>query len=80
MAREPPEISWENTLGSPNGVPFDEETKILLRDCLNVSMPPQITLTELMKRSDAFPIPFPINSPRCFALKSRGISTDILEV
>ncbi|XP_043475220.1 uncharacterized protein LOC122506884 isoform X2 [Leptopilina heterotoma] len=80
MAREPPEISWENTLGAPNGVPFDDETKNLLRDCLNISMPSQITLAELMKQSDAFPIAFPINTPRCFALKSRGISNDILEM
>ena len=78
--REPPEISWENTLGAPNGVPFDDETKALLRDCLGVSMPPPTTLAELLKRSDAFPIPFPINTPRCSALKSRGIGTDILEV
>ena len=80
MTREPPEISWENSLGTPNGVPFDDDTKTLLRDCLQVSRPPTVTLAELLKRSDAFPIPFPINTPRCFALKSRGIGTDILEV
>ncbi|XP_033227629.1 uncharacterized protein LOC117179704 isoform X2 [Belonocnema kinseyi] len=78
--REPPEISWENTLGAPNGVPFDEETKVLLRDCLKVSISPQTTLAELIKRSDSFPISFPINTPRCFALNSRGIGTDILEM
>lgn len=77
---EPPEISWENTLGSPNGVPLDENTKELVKDCMNVCMPRPITISALMKRSEIFPIKFPINTVRCTALQERGISGDVLEV
>lgn len=80
LLKEPPEISWENTLGAPDGVPFDDDTKELLRRCIDVSTSTPTTLTQIMKRSEAFPINFPINSVRCSALKERGISTNILEV
>lgn len=77
---EAPEISWENTLGAPNGVPLDEDTKELLRKCLDVSIPSPTTLEQIIERSKAFPINFPIQTTRCFSLKDRGIATDILEV
>lgn len=80
LTKEPPEISWENSLGSPSGVPFDDDTKELLKKCLDVSMPPPTSLSELIKRSDAFPIKFPINTMRCAALKDRGINPEIIEV
>lgn len=80
LLKEPPEISWENTLGAPDGVPFDDDTKELLRRCIDVSTSTPTTLTQIMKRSEAFPINFPINTVRCSALKERGISTNILEV
>ncbi|XP_054010549.1 uncharacterized protein LOC128893551 isoform X1 [Hylaeus anthracinus] len=80
LLKEPPEISWENTLGAPNGVPFDEDTKELLRKCLDVAAPSPTTLAQIIKRSEAFPIRFPINTPRCSALRDRGVSTDILEM
>ncbi|KAH0539595.1 uncharacterized protein LOC123260183 isoform X2 [Cotesia glomerata] len=76
---EPPEISWENTLGSPNGVPFDDDTKQLVKDCMHVCTPPPVTLTTLIKRSEIFPIQFPIKTVRCSFLKERSIKTDILE-
>ncbi|XP_034177844.1 ADP-ribosylarginine hydrolase CG3568 isoform X1 [Osmia lignaria lignaria] len=79
LLREPPEISWENTLGAPNGVPFDDDTKELLRKCIDVSTPTPTTLPQIIKRSEAFPIKFPVNTIRCSALRDRGISTDILE-
>ncbi|XP_076645283.1 ADP-ribosylarginine hydrolase CG2909 [Halictus rubicundus] len=79
LLREAPEISWENTLGAPNGVPFDEDTKELLRKCVDVSAPSPATLTQIMKRSEAFPIKFPIKTTRCSALRERGISTEVLE-
>ncbi|XP_012272314.1 uncharacterized protein LOC105695377 [Orussus abietinus] len=80
LIREAPEISWENTLGAPSGVPLDEDTKELLKTCMDVSVPPPTTLTELIKRSEIFPISFPINTVRCAALRDRGIHHDILEV
>ncbi|XP_018317844.1 uncharacterized protein [Mycetomoellerius zeteki] len=80
LAKDPPEISWENTLGSPNGVPFDDDTKELLRKCLDVSVLPPTSVTELIRRSNAFPLKFPINTVRCAALKNRGISTDSIEL
>lgn len=80
LAREPPEISWENTLGSPNGVPFDDDTKELLRRCLDVSVPPPTSLAELIKRSDALAVRFPISTMRCAALRDRGISAETIEV
>ncbi|XP_031365350.1 uncharacterized protein LOC102673852 isoform X2 [Apis dorsata] len=80
LLKEPPEISWENTLGAPDGVPFDDDTKELLRRCIDVSTSTPTTLTQIMKRSEAFPINFPINTVRCSALKERGISTNILEM
>lgn len=78
--REPPEISWENTLGSPSGVPFDDDTKELLRRCLDVSVPPPTSLAELIKRSDALPVKFPISTMRCAALRDRGIGAETIEV
>ncbi|XP_076166778.1 ADP-ribosylarginine hydrolase CG3568 isoform X2 [Ptiloglossa arizonensis] len=80
LLKDPPEISWENTLGAPNGVPLDDDTKELLRKCLVVSVPTPTTLAQIIKRSEAFPIYFPINTTRCSALKDRGISTDVLEM
>ncbi|KAI4479299.1 hypothetical protein M0804_011084 [Polistes exclamans] len=80
LTKEPPEISWENTLGAPNGVPFDEDTKELLKNCLDVSIPPQTTITEIIKRSSTFPINFPINTVRCSALRDKGVSADVLEL
>lgn len=77
---EPPEISWENSLGSRHGVPFDDDTKELLKICLDVSLPPPTSLPELIKRSDAFPVKFPIGTMRCAALKDRGISAETIEV
>ncbi|XP_017875387.1 uncharacterized protein LOC108622189 isoform X2 [Ceratina calcarata] len=79
VLKEPPEISWENTLGAPDGVPFDDDTKELLRKCIDVSTPTPTTLAQIMKRSEAFPINFPIKTVRCFALKDRGIPTEVLE-
>ncbi|XP_031831497.1 ADP-ribosylarginine hydrolase CG2909 isoform X1 [Nomia melanderi] len=80
LLKEAPEISWENTLGAPNGVPFDEDTKELLRKCLEVSAPTPTTLAQIIKRSEAFPINFPIKTTRCSTLRDRGIATDILEM
>ena len=80
ILHEPPEISWENTLGAPNGVPFDDATKDLLRGCIDVKMPTLTTLTEIIKRSENFPVPFPVNTVRSFALRDRGIGIDTLEV
>ncbi|XP_011703692.1 PREDICTED: uncharacterized protein LOC105459404 isoform X1 [Wasmannia auropunctata] len=80
LAKDPPEISWENTLGSPNGVPFDDDTKELLRKCLDVSVPPPTNVAELIRRSNAFPTKFPINTVRCAALKDRGIGADAIEL
>ncbi|XP_015433245.1 PREDICTED: uncharacterized protein LOC107189267 isoform X2 [Dufourea novaeangliae] len=80
LLQEAPEISWENTLGAPNGVPFDDDTKELLRTCLDVSAPSPTTLAQIIKRSEVFPINFPINTTRCSALRDRGISTEILEM
>lgn len=80
LTKEPPEISWENTLGAPNGVPFDDDTKELLRKCLDVTPPAPANLSQIIKRSEAFPINFPINTIRCSALRDRGITTDILEM
>lgn len=80
LIKEPPEISWENTLGAPNGVPFDEDTKDLLRKCLDLSMPAPTNLAQIIKRSEAFPINFPIKTTRCSTLRDKGISTDILEM
>ncbi|KYN16193.1 hypothetical protein ALC57_11546, partial [Trachymyrmex cornetzi] len=79
MPKDPPEISWNYTLGSPNGVPFDDDTKELLRKCLDVSVSPPISVTELIRRSNTFPLKFPINTVRCAALQDRGISTDSIE-
>lgn len=78
--KDPPEISWENTLGSPNGVPFDDDTKELLKRCLDVSVPAPTSLAELIKQSNAFPVKFPTNTMKCIALKDRGISMETLEV
>jgi hypothetical protein len=78
--KEPPEISWENTLGSPNGVPFDDDTKELLKSCLDVTVPPPTNVAELIKRSDAFPVKFPISTMRCAALRDRGIDMEAIEV
>ncbi|KAL0118626.1 hypothetical protein PUN28_009357 [Cardiocondyla obscurior] len=80
LAKDPPEISWENTLGSPHGVPFDDDTKELLKKCLNVSVPPPTSVAELIRRSNAFPLKFPINTVKCTALKDRGISSDTIEL
>ncbi|XP_018368077.1 PREDICTED: uncharacterized protein LOC108764362 isoform X1 [Trachymyrmex cornetzi] len=80
MPKDPPEISWNYTLGSPNGVPFDDDTKELLRKCLDVSVSPPISVTELIRRSNTFPLKFPINTVRCAALQDRGISTDSIEL
>lgn len=80
LAKDPPEISWENTLGSPHGVPFDDDTKELLRKCLDVSVPPPTSVAELIKRSNAFPVKFPISTVRCAALKDRGIAAETIEV
>ncbi|XP_018351329.1 PREDICTED: uncharacterized protein LOC108753876 isoform X2 [Trachymyrmex septentrionalis] len=80
LAKDPPEISWDYTLGSPNGVPFDDDIKELLRKCLDVSVSPSINITELIRRSNAFPLMFPINTVKCAALKDRGISTDFIEL
>ncbi|XP_031785731.1 uncharacterized protein LOC100116601 isoform X5 [Nasonia vitripennis] len=80
MLHDPPEISWENSLGAPNGVPFDDATKELLRGCLDVKMPTPATLTEIIKRSENFPVPFPVNSVRCCSLRDRGIGMDTLEL
>lgn len=80
LLREPPEISWENALGSPNGVPFDDDTKELLKKCLDVSVPPPTNLAELIKRSDTFPVKFPIGTMRCAALRDRGINAETIEV
>lgn len=80
LAKDPPEISWENTLGSPHGVPFDDDTKELLKKCLDVSVPPPTSVAELIRRSNAFPLKFPINTVKCSALKDRGISGDTIEV
>ncbi|XP_014478747.1 PREDICTED: uncharacterized protein LOC106746556 isoform X2 [Dinoponera quadriceps] len=80
LIKEPPEISWENTLGSPDGVPFDDDTKELLKRCLDISVPPPTNLSELMKRSDAFPVKFPISTMTCAALKTRGTSPEVIEL
>ncbi|XP_032675336.1 uncharacterized protein LOC116846058 isoform X2 [Odontomachus brunneus] len=80
LIKEPPEISWENSLGSPSGVPFDDDTKELLKKCLDVSIPPPTSLSELIKRSNAFPIKFPINTMRFTALKDRGINPETIEL
>ncbi|XP_072742639.1 uncharacterized protein [Anoplolepis gracilipes] len=80
LTKDPPELSWENTLGSPHGVPFDDDTKELLKKCLNVSVPPPTSVTELIKRSDAFPVKFPISTMRCASLRDRGISSDTIEL
>lgn len=77
---DPPEISWENTLGSPNGVPFDGETKELVGDCMGVPIPPPVNILTVIKKSDGFPVPFPIKTVQSSALRARGISEDILEV
>ncbi|KAJ8673429.1 hypothetical protein QAD02_004691 [Eretmocerus hayati] len=79
MLLEPPEISWENTLGAPNGVPFDEPTKELLRECLEQKVPAPTTLTEIIKRSEGFPVRFPVNGMRSYALRDRGVGMDTLE-
>ncbi|RLU19219.1 hypothetical protein DMN91_007776 [Ooceraea biroi] len=80
LLKEPPEISWENTLGSPHGVPFDDDTKELLKSCLDVSVPPPTNLAELIKRSNAFPVKFPISTMRCAALRDRGIGAETVEL
>ncbi|KAK2589297.1 hypothetical protein KPH14_007848 [Odynerus spinipes] len=80
LTREPPEISWENTLGAPNGVPFDDDTKELLKKCLDVSIPTPATFTEIIKRSSTFPINFPINTVKCLAMRERGVSAELLEL
>ncbi|CAL1684788.1 unnamed protein product [Lasius platythorax] len=79
LMKDPPEISWENTLGSPHGVPFDDDTKELLKKCLDVSVPPPTSVAELIKRSDAFPVKFPISTMRCASLRDRGISAETIE-
>ncbi|KAK0089336.1 hypothetical protein PV325_007880 [Microctonus aethiopoides] len=79
MMIEPPEISWENSLGTPHGVPIDEDTKELVRDCMHTCMPPPITLATLMKRSEIFPISFPVKSVKCSFLLERGIRENVLE-
>lgn len=61
-------------------MPIDDETKELLKKCLELEQPPLVTIDELMKKSDDFPIPIPVNTVRIRALKERGIGTDILEV
>lgn len=77
---EAPEISWENTLGAPNGIPFDDDTKELVKSCMNLPMPPPTTLSIIIKKSDVFPIKFPVDTVKCHSLKERGIAIDILEV
>ncbi|XP_046751797.1 uncharacterized protein LOC124414772 isoform X1 [Diprion similis] len=77
---EAPDISWENTLGAPNGVPIDEDTKKILKPCLDLPPPPPISLNELITKSENFPITIPVNTVRARALKERGISPDTLEV
>ncbi|KAF3427958.1 hypothetical protein E2986_13387 [Frieseomelitta varia] len=80
LLKEPPEISWENTLGAPDGVPFDDDTKELLRRCIDVSTPTPTTLAQIIKRSEAFPIDFPINTVRCSTLRDSGINASTLEM
>ncbi|XP_012256850.2 uncharacterized protein LOC105686515 [Athalia rosae] len=80
LALEAPDISWENTLGAPGGIPIDDETKELLKKCLDLPAPAPVTVDELILKSDEFPIAIPVNSVRLRNLKERGISTDILEV
>ncbi|CAL7950081.1 unnamed protein product [Xylocopa violacea] len=80
LLKEPPEISWENTLGAPDGVPFDDDTKELLRKCIDVSTPTPTTLSQIIKRSEAFPINFPINTVRCSTLRDKGVATNVLEM
>lgn len=80
MSRELPEISWNNTLGFPDGVALDDATRESLQSCLEVKMPPPVILNELIQQSSAFPISFPIDTARCSTLKDQGIRTDILEV
>ncbi|XP_043278458.1 uncharacterized protein [Venturia canescens] len=76
---EPPEISWENTLGAPGGVPFDDDTRDLLKECLDLRIPQPSTLPQLIERSEAFPLAFPVNSSRCAVLRDRGIPHETLE-
>ncbi|XP_034173935.2 ADP-ribosylarginine hydrolase CG3568-like [Osmia lignaria lignaria] len=76
LFREPSEIS----LGAPNGVPFDDDTKEMLRKCIDVSIPTPTSLPQIIKQSEAFPLKFPIDTMRCSALRNRGVSTDILEM
>lgn len=80
LLKEAPEISWENTLGAPDGVPFDDDTTELLRKCIDVSTPTPTNLAQIIKRSEAFPINFPVKTVRCSSLRDRGIGTDILEM
>lgn len=80
IIRDPPEISWKTQLGPPNGIPINEDTKNLLKTCLDVSMPSPTTLPELVKQSESFPVSFPINTGRCSTLRDRGIEPNILEV
>ncbi|XP_031842434.1 ADP-ribosylarginine hydrolase CG3568-like isoform X2 [Nomia melanderi] len=80
LLKKAPNISWKNTLGTPNGVPIDEDTKELLKKCLDVSAPPPTTLEQIIQQSEAFPINFPIQTTRCSTLRDRGIATDILEM
>lgn len=61
-------------------MPIDEETKELLKKCLDLSTPSPVTLDELIAKSDDFPITIPVNTVRARALKERGISSEILEV
>ncbi|XP_058789868.1 uncharacterized protein LOC131663458 isoform X3 [Phymastichus coffea] len=80
LLREPPEIKWDKTLGTDSGVAFDDATRELLRGCLDVKMPAPVTLTEIIKRSEDFPVPFPVSAVRCRALRDRGIGMDTLEL
>ncbi|XP_029164356.1 uncharacterized protein LOC114935638 isoform X2 [Nylanderia fulva] len=79
LLRYPPEISWENTLGSPHGVPFDDDMIELLKNCLDVSVPPPTSFVDLIERSEAFPVKFPISTMRCVSLRNRGVSPETIE-
>ncbi|XP_044006151.1 uncharacterized protein LOC122851159 isoform X2 [Aphidius gifuensis] len=80
MIEAAPEISWENTLGAPNGVPFDNDTRQLVNDCINLPMPSPINISVLIEKSNNFPIEFPINTIKSISLKEQSnIPVDMLE-
>lgn len=81
MMKNAPEISWENTLGAPNGVPFDDDTRQLVNDCINLPMPSPINISLLFEKSNNFPIKFPINTIKSISLKEQNnVPINILEV